>query len=71
MEKSSVHRKEHVCMRKIFVLRPNSLLSSSDSTLRFGEDNTIVIPMVVIEELQNFSGKPEKQKIAKEILEYL
>ena len=58
-------------MRKIFVLRPNSLLSSSDSTLRFGEDNTIVIPMVVIEELQNFSGKPEKQKIAKEILEYL
>lgn len=58
-------------MRKIFVLRPNSLLSSADSTLRFGDDNTIVIPMVVIEELQSFKGKPEKQKIAKEILEYL
>lgn len=58
-------------MRKIFVLRPNSLLSSSDSTLRFGEDNTIAIPMAVIEELQQFRGKPEKQKIARNILEYL
>lgn len=58
-------------MRKIFVLRPSSLLSSVDSTLRFGEDNTIVIPMAVIEELQHFHGKPEKQKIARRILEYL
>lgn len=58
-------------MRKIFVLRPNSLLSSSNSTLRFGEDNTIVVPMAVVEELQRYHGKPEKVKIAKEILEYL
>ncbi len=58
-------------MRKIFVLRPGSLLSSEDSTLRFGGDNTIVIPMAVIEELQHFRGKPEKQKIARRILEYL
>ena len=58
-------------MRKIFVLRPGSLLSSVDSTLRFGNDNTIVIPMAVIEQLQNFRGKPEKRKIAREILEYI
>lgn len=58
-------------MRKIFVLRPNSLLSSKDSTMRFGNDNVIVIPIAVLEELQKFHGKPEKQKIARQILEYL
>lgn len=58
-------------MRKIFVLMPNSLLSSVDSTQHFGDDNTIAIPMAVIEELQKFKGKPEKRKTAREILEYL
>lgn len=58
-------------MSKIFVLRLNSLLSSADSTLRFGEDNQIVIPMPVIDELQNYRGKPEKVKIARQILKYL
>ena len=57
---------------KTFVLRTHSLLSSSDSTLRFGNDNEIVIPFPVIDELekisQNFS---EKGRIAKAILEYL
>ena len=58
-------------MSKIFVLRLNSLLSSADSTLRFGEDNQIVIPMPVIDELQNYRGKPEKVEIARQILKYV
>ena len=36
---------------------PNSLLASVDSTQHFGDDNTIAIPMAVIEELQKFKGK--------------
>ena len=58
-------------MTKIFVLRINSLLSSADSPLRFGSDNIVVIPMAVIDELQNYRGKPEKKKIAEDILSYL
>ena len=58
-------------MTKIFVLRVNSLLSSVDSTLRFGSDNEVVIPLAVIDELQNYRGKPEKRRIADSILEYL
>ena len=58
-------------MTKIFVVRVNSLLSSADSTLRFGSDNEVVIPLAVIDELQNYRGKPEKKKIADSILEYL
>ena len=58
-------------MTKIFVLRLNSLLSSVDSTLRFGSDNVVVIPLAVIDELQTYRGKPEKKKIAEDILSYL
>ena len=58
-------------MTKIFVVRVNSLLSSADSTLRLGSDNEVVIPLAVIDELQNYRGKPEKKKIADSILEYL
>ncbi len=58
-------------MSKIFVLRINSLLSSPDSTLRFGEDNEVVIPLAVIDELQNYRGKPEKMKIAELLLRYI
>lgn len=58
-------------MSKIFVLRLNSLLSSADSTLRFDSDNQIVIPMPVIDELQAYRGKPEKIKIARQILKYV
>lgn len=58
-------------MKKIFVLRVNSLLSSVDSTLRFGSDNEVVIPLAVIDELQNYRGKPEKRRIADSILAYL
>ena len=58
-------------MTKIFVLRVNSLLSSVDSTLRFGSDNEVVVPLAVIDELQNYRGKPEKRRIADSILEYI
>lgn len=58
-------------MKKTFVLRLNPLLSSADSTLRFGEDNEIVIPMAVIDQLRSYQGKPEKKRIAGKILDYL
>lgn len=58
-------------MTKMFVLRKNSLLSSVDSTLRFGPENIVVIPLAVIDELQTYSGKPEKKKVAEGILDYL
>ena len=58
-------------MSKIFVIRGNSLLSSPDSTMRFGSDNEIVIPLAVIDELQEYRGKPEKRKVADEILSYI
>ena len=32
-------------MKKVFVLRTEALLASKDPTLRFGDDNTIVVPM--------------------------
>lgn len=58
-------------MTKIFVLRINSLLSSSDSTLRFDSDNEIAIPLAVIDQLENYRGSPEKKKIAESILAYI
>lgn len=58
-------------MSKIFVIRVNSLLSSPDSTMRFGSDNEIVIPLAVIDQLQEYRGKPEKRKVADEILSYI
>ena len=58
-------------MSKIFVLRTHALLSSRESTMRFDDDNEIVIPLSVIDELRNLkSGSVEKIKISKELLEY-
>ena len=34
-------------MKKVFVLRTESLLASKNPTLRFGDDNTIVIGTMV------------------------
>lgn len=59
-------------MMKTFILRTQSLLSSTDSTLRFGNDNEIVIPFCEIDELEKNSRTfSEKGRIAKKILEYL
>lgn len=58
-------------MKKAFVLRVSTLMSSVDTPLRFGSDNEVVIPMAVVDELQIYEGKPEKKKIANGILHYL
>ena len=56
-------------MMKTFILRTHSLLSSVDSTLRFGNDNEIVIPFCEIDGLEKTSRTfSEKCRIAKKIL---
>lgn len=59
-------------MSKIFVLRTSALLSSRESTLRFGDDNIIVVPLAVVDELRSMNHEStERSRIAKAILEYL
>lgn len=59
-------------MSKVFVLRTHALLSSRRSTLRFGDDNEIVIPLAVVDELRTMKHQSfEKARIARELLEYL
>lgn len=59
-------------MTKYFVLRPHALLSSQDSLQKFGEDNVVVVPLAVIDEVQNMKGlMPEKAKVRGLILKYL
>lgn len=59
-------------MSKNFVLRTSALLSSRESTLRFDGDNTIVIPLSVVDEIRAMKyGSTEKSRIAKSLLEYL
>lgn len=58
-------------MQKTFVLSTKSLLSSENSTQRFGTDNEIVIPMAILENLQRFQGTVEEKKMAQKILEYI
>ena len=59
-------------MSKVFVLRTHALLSSRNSTLKFGDDNEIVIPLAVVDELQTLNKQEsfEKRQIARELLEY-
>ncbi len=58
-------------MRKTFVLRTEATLASEDSTMRFGNDNTIVIPMAILENLYRYKGLPEKQRMATKFMEYI
>lgn len=59
-------------MTKTFVLRPNALLASANITQRFGNDNIVVIPMAVIDEVSSMKGLSiEKERIRREIMEYL
>ena len=58
-------------MQKTFVLSTKSLLSSENSTQRFGKDNEIVIPMAILENLQHFQGTVEEKKMGQKILEYI
>lgn len=57
---------------KVFVLRTHALLSSRRSTLKFGDDNEIVIPMAVVDELRALKKESfEKGRIARDLLEYI
>ena len=58
-------------MEKTFVLRTGAVLSSVNSTLRFGGDNTIVIPMAILEKLYRYEGLAEKQRMASQVIEYI
>lgn len=59
-------------MSKVFVLRTHALLSSQRSTLKFGDDNEIVIPLALVDELRKTDKESvEKRKIARDLLEYL
>lgn len=59
-------------MSKVFVLRTHALLSSRRSTLRFGDDNEIVIPLTVVDELRETKHESfEKRRIARDLLEYI
>lgn len=59
-------------MSKVFVLRTHALLSSRNSTLKFGDDNEIVIPLAVVDELRTLKHESfEKGKIARDLLEYI
>ena len=59
-------------MSKVFVLRTHALLSSLRSTLKFGDDNEIVIPLALVDELRKTDKESvEKRKIARDLLDYL
>lgn len=59
-------------MSKVFVLRTHALLSSYGSTQKFGDDNEIVIPLAVIDELRSLKHQSfEKGRIARDLLEYI
>ena len=59
-------------MSKVFVLREHALLSSRKSTLRFGDDNEIVIPLCVIDEIKSIRKESfEKGRIARDLLDYI
>lgn len=59
-------------MSKVFVLRTHALLSSRCSTLKFGDDNEIVIPLAVVDELRAMKHESfEKGRIRRDLLEYL
>lgn len=58
-------------MEKTFVLRTEAILASVDATLRFGGDNTIVIPMAILQNLYRYRGMPEKQKLAAQFIDYI
>lgn len=60
-------------MRKHLILSTRTLVSKRDVTQIFGSDNTVIVPLAVIEELEEkYSEKiNERGKIAREVLAYL
>jgi len=63
--------KENIGNRKIFVLDTNVLIHNPESLFNF-ENNVVVIPIIVIEEIDNFKkGLDEKGRNARQIGRYL
>ena len=60
-------------VKKTFVLNPHAVISSSESLLRFGGENEVVVPMCVLERIQENKNKYTfgKRKVAKDILNYI
>lgn len=58
-------------MKKTFVLLTEATLSSEKSTLNFGGDNNIVIPLAVVERIYQYDKSPEKAKIASKFVDYI
>lgn len=58
-------------MKKTFVLLTEATLSSEKSTLNFGSDNDIVVPLAVVERIYRYDKSPEKAKIASKFVDYL
>lgn len=59
-------------MTKYFVLRPHALLSSYDSTQHFGEDNVVIVPLAVIDEVSAMQDlSQEKRKVKRHVLKYI
>ena len=58
---------------KTFVLRTEALLASKDASMRFDKDNTVVIPMTILENLYKYDdgGLIEKKKLANNFCEYI
>ena len=54
-----------------YVLRTGPIIASADTTLRFGADNTIVIPLAILQHLHTYNGIPEKKRIAVQFLDYI
>lgn len=60
-------------MGKHFIVSTRTLVSKRDVTLSFGSDNTIYVPLAVMEEIEAkyYDQTSERGKIAREVLNYL
>ncbi|MCK9329855.1 MAG: PhoH family protein [Candidatus Cloacimonetes bacterium] len=70
-EKQVKLTKENIANRKIFVLDTNVLIHNPQALFNF-QENVVVVPIVVIEEIDNFKkGLDEKGRNARQIGRYL
>lgn len=58
-------------MKKEFILRTESVLSSEKATQAFDGDNDVTIPMCILEDLYRYQGTPEKKIIASKFIDYI
>lgn len=60
-------------MRKHFILSTRTLVSKRNVTQSFGPDNTVYVPLAVMEEIEAkyYDQMSERGKIARDILAYL